>query len=170
MQANNAKVQVTGRPLTADEQAKFSSTLKVAFKHLSTANVESSPDIVVASIDDRLRKWKIEQKGIMNKLFKRTPPVSANDLANTLGLLWGTQLVDRFHWEWMELEEGSKKTMAVASPDHAFALYPQAHIRRYLAGEEMESAILASYRSIASDRTPVPTPGEFKDIMSAFRR
>ena len=170
MQANNTKVQVTGRPLTADEQAKFSSTIKVAFKHLTTANVESSPDIVVAAIDDRLRKFKVDQKGIMNKLFKRGPQVSANDLTNTLGILWGSQLVDRFHWVWMELDDGSKKAMAVASPDYSFALYPQAHIRRYLAGEEMESAILASYRSIASDRTPVPTPGEFKDIMTAFRR
>lgn len=170
MQTNNAPDKVSGRPLSSDEQAKFKSTIKVAFSHLESANVESSPDIIVAAIDDHLRKWKNDQKGFMNKLFKRAPKENPSDLANSLGILWGTQLVERFHWEWMELDEGGKKSTGVASPKRDFVVYPQSHIRRYLASEEMESAILASFRSISSDRLPPSTPGTFKDIMSAFRR
>jgi hypothetical protein len=170
VQTNNAPAKISGRPLSSDEQAKFKSTIKVAFSHLENANVESSPDVIVAAIDDHLRKWKNDQKGFMNKLFKRAPKESAGDLANSLGILWGTQLVERFHWEWMELDDASKKTTGVASPDRSLVVYPQAHIRRYLAGEDGESAILASFRSISSERLPVSSPGAYKDIMTAFRR
>jgi len=170
VQTNNAPEKISGRPLTEDEQGKFKSSLRVAFKHIENANTESSPDVIVAAIDDHIRKWKNEQKSFMNKLFNRAPKESASDLSNSLGILWGTQLVTRFHWEWVEVDDGSKKVIGVASPERAFVLYPQAHIRKALSGEDMETAILASFRSVAGERMPPSAPGSYKDIMTAFRR
>jgi len=120
---------------------------------------QDSPKIIITAINTFLLKWQKGEQALLN---------DEGDLSNTLGSLWGEQLVKEFQWHWAGVtfrERNNTKAIGVVSPDSSLAVYPIHFIYGCLKYKAPVTVLLAYNFLLEGSGMPAIAPGGYQNMM-----
>lgn len=156
------------RPLTPEELQEFADYTVRALTNLGLAGAEPTPEAAVQAVEDFVERWQAERRHPLKKLFARGPDTV--DVALGLGSVWGNQLVRRFGWEWVCLQESGQELYAVVDPDRTVAVYATYFIKACLDNPQMDCTVMLAFNMIAAEKI-AGLPGQgYENLMQGVHR
>jgi hypothetical protein len=145
--------KISSRPPSGPEAEALSAAIRDYEKQVGFAASSRSVREVHARIDQalvNLRASKISKEAKLDRAF-------------WLAIAWGDATVRGLRWEWVTLhDEGGHKTIAVASPDRAYAVPVVEYIKRQATGKDAEVTSHLLYNMLAEKQMPPAKAGDLK--------
>lgn len=156
------------RSLTEGEEAEFRTRAHNGLTNLGLVGAEPEPKAAVQAVETFVEKWQAERRNPLKKLFRRGPdPV---DVALSLGIIWGDQLVRQFGWEWTCLQTDGQDLYAVVSPDRSLAVYPTYFIKACLDDPYADCTAMLAFNMLEAGNVGELPAGEYENLMAGVRR
>lgn len=183
-------MRITESPIEATTLATIQACALEAAERLELNVDEATPQQVVAAVDEAvygLQREGLAQSGEIESdeevpneegadeesadeesADQESADQELDDLAYTLGSLWGEQLVRQFGWRWAWVtfhDHDDSRTIGVFSPDRALAIYPFHFIHGCLRTHAPVTILLAFDILVDGKRVPSLPPGGYENVM-----
>jgi hypothetical protein len=159
------------RPLTDEEKSEFETRSSQALKNLGVNNDEATPEAIVQLVDSYVDKWQSGGFAPRKKLFGRKPAMpDTTDVALGLGGVWGNQIVKKFGWEWICINQEGQDLYCVASPDRAWVIYPTYFIKACLDNSNADCTAMLSFNMMAAGSLPEAPANGYENLMAGVQR
>jgi hypothetical protein len=154
-------------PIPAAVQDEFNEYLKLGLKRLRLVESDA-PRRIVAAVDTYVVKRQREEPGFFQRLLNRSN--DNTELALSLGVVWGTQLIRSFGWQWVKVLDEDAEHYAAASADRSLVIYSTYFVKECLDIPDTDCTVMLSYNMIKAKQIgPVP-PNSFCSVMRGIHR
>ena len=142
------------RPLTDEERGEIQECIDYGYSHLKIKPGAATPD----SVQEAIRR-SIEH--VM--LAKRKPKQKElDDLALSLGCLWGQTVCDALGWEWCAATLEGDEVVVIASLDRSHVFMPMQFVQQQLAKSPPEdNTSLLAYNMLRGGGYGTAKPGSY---------
>ncbi len=161
---------MTERPLTDKEKTEFATRAAQTFKNLGFDPNAVAPEAAVQAVNDFVDRWQDERHGAFKKLFGRKPGPDSVDVALGLGAVWGDQMVHRFGWEWVCIQNEGQDSYGVVSPDRSVAVYPAYFLKACLDNPQADCTAMLAFNMLAAGNVSGLPAGGYENLMMGVRR
>jgi hypothetical protein len=157
----------TERPLTPDEVSVFQRYREMGLRMLQASEF-AEPETLVRDINAYVDQWQSKRRGFIARLRSRTEDTT--DMARALSVVWGDQIVRRFHWEWIcEVRDGEER-YAVSPPDRSLVIYAPQFMSECLEEPDTDCTVLLAFNMQSAGNFTGCEPREYVSVMSGVRR
>ena len=119
---------------------------------------------IVSAIDSFVLSWQKKRRTRFSSLFQVNS--NAENIANSLGCLWGNSVYKELGWEWIVLEEDGNDYLVVANKTRSMVIYPIEFVSICLKKPLADCTIELSFNMLRAQRVPEDLKrGSYENIM-----
>jgi hypothetical protein len=156
------------RSLTPDELNEFADYTRRAIINLRLADAEPEPEVAIQAVETFVDNWQTARRNPLKKFLARGPnPI---EVALGLGSVWGNQLVRRFGWEWVCLQQDGQDLYAVVSQDRSIAVYPTYFIKACLDDPRVDCTVMLAFNMLVAGNVAGLPPQGYENLMQGVHR
>jgi hypothetical protein len=167
-------MRITESPIETTTLATIHACALEAAERLDLTGDEATPQQLVAAVDEAV--YGLQREELSEPADDSAevpddddgPDDELDDLAYTLGSLWGEQLVRQLGWQWGWVtfhDHADSRAVGVFSPDRALAIYPFHFIHGCLRNNAPVTILLAFDILVDGKRVPPLPPGGYENVM-----
>lgn len=155
------------RPLVADEIATFQRYREIGLQLLRASEIDAAKTLVQA-VNTYVDEWQSKRRGFLARL--RAGAEDTTEMARSLSVVWGDQIVRYFGWEWICEVQDDEERYAVASPDRSLVIHAPQFIGRCFDEPETDCTILLAFNMQSAGNFTGCKPKQYVDVMNGVLR